>query len=363
MHMIMQQRQINFWYWHLLYWLSYLLVKYIHLAVLVPMQNEPAWPYLWIYTLVTAINLAVTGWLGHYELTNKLPLSKQLLRLVLVLTPLWLAMVILRQTLVMAYASNNMEGVESPLKYLVAFSLVLLPLAGWLAVFMLIKANQLHYAGFIQQQALSQKARQARLKVLRYQLNPHFMFNTLNALNSLIVQRDGQAAEQLIEHLSTYLRHSLKNQHDNLVPLQQELDALAAYMAIQQLRFGSRLAVHWQIPKPLPPLNIPPLLLQPLAENAIQFSVAEKAGEIVLEISLELQQSYLVITLTQQNATRENNWASQQHPANLLNLAERLQLLFADQAKLKLSLDESGFYSQIYLPKEALDGNVKSNHS
>ena len=358
MSLVMLQRQINFWYWHLLYWLSYLLIKYVHLATLVPLQDEPAWPYLWIYTLVTAINFVVTGVLGQFELRNKHPLFKQLTRLLLVLIPLWLCMVILRQSLVMSYTANSMAEVDSALKYLVAFSLVLLPLAGWLAVFMLIKANQLHYAGFVQQQALSQRARQARLKVLRYQLNPHFMFNTLNALNSLIVQRDGNAAEQLIEHLSTYLRHSLKNQHDNLVPLQQELDALQAYMAIQQIRFGSRLSLRWHMPEPLPQLHVPPLLLQPLAENAIQFSVAEQSGKVVLEINLVVEAALLVISLTQQGASYDGSWPLPQHPANLLNLAERLQLLFADRAHLRLSLNDSGFYSQIQLPKEALDGST-----
>ncbi|HEX5792701.1 MAG TPA: histidine kinase, partial [Rheinheimera sp.] len=283
---LITQRQLNFWYWHSLFWLSYLLIKYTHLAVLVPLQNEAAWPYLWIYSLVTLINFIVTGLLGQHELTQQRPLLQQLQRLLQVLLPLWLCMVVLRQTLVMAYASDAMQDVDSALKYFLAFQLVLLPLVGWLAVFMLIKSNQLYYAGFLKQQALAKQARQARLKVLRYQLNPHFMFNTLNALNSLIVQRSGLATEQLIEHLSTYLRHSLKNQHDNFIPLQQELDALSAYMAIQQIRFGERLQLCWQLPAPLPALRFPPLLLQPLAENAIQYSVAEVAGTVCLHINV-----------------------------------------------------------------------------
>jgi two-component system, LytTR family, sensor kinase len=353
-----QQQKVNFWYWHFLYWLSYLLVKYTHLAVLVPLQNEAAWPYLWIYSLVTLVNIVVTGLLGHYELQPHRSLLAELKRLLLVLLPLWFCMVLLRQSLIMAYASDAMQEVQSPLKYFVAFTLVLLPLAGWLAVFMLIKANQLHYAGILQQQALAKQARQARLKVLRYQLNPHFMFNTLNALNSLIVQRSGAAAEQLIEHLSIYLRHSLKNQHDNFIPLQQELDALSAYMTIQQIRFGERLIIHWQVPQPLPDLRFPPLLLQPLAENAIQHSVAEIAGDVRLNIKVALSDTTLDISLTQAGASAEPGWPNEQQPRNLLNLAERLQLLFASKAKLVLSQSESGFYSHISIPKEALDGGA-----
>ena len=93
---IAQHRLSNFWYWHLLYWLSYLLVKYVHLAVLVPLQNESTWPYLWIYTVVTLINVAVTGALGQHELAKQRPLLQQVRRLLWLLLPLWLAMVLLR---------------------------------------------------------------------------------------------------------------------------------------------------------------------------------------------------------------------------------------------------------------------------
>ncbi|PKM21263.1 MAG: transcriptional regulator [Gammaproteobacteria bacterium HGW-Gammaproteobacteria-15] len=349
-----RHRLANFWFWHLLYWLSYLLVKYAHLVVLVPLQNEATWPYLAIYSLVTLINILCTGVLGHHELLQQRPFLQQLKRLLLVLLPLWLLLVILRQYLVMQYASDMMYNVSSVLKYFSAFSLVLLPLAGWLAVFMLIKTNQLHYAGVLQQQQLAKQARQARLKVLRYQLNPHFMFNTLNALNALIVQRSGQAAEQLIQHLSTYLRHSLKNQQDEFIPLQQELDALSAYMAIQQVRFGARLQLCWQLPQQLPALRFPPLLLQPLAENAIQYSVAEQAGNICLQISLQLQDDYLHITLAQQGADATAGWPEAQQPLNLINLAERLQLLFGTAAALTLSHSASGFHSRLRIATEAL---------
>lgn len=350
-----QQRLASFWYWHLLYWLSYLLVKFVHLSMLVPLQNEDTWPYLWIYSLVTLLNIIVTGALGQHELLAPRPFLPQLRRMLLVVVPLWLLLVLLRQYLVMNYATDMVQDVSSNLKYFLAFSLVLLPLAGWLAVFMLLKANQLHYTSLLKQQQLAKQARQARLKVLRYQLNPHFMFNTLNALNALIVQRNGPDAEQLIQHLSTYLRHFLKNQQEDFIPLQQELDALAAYMAIQQVRFGERLQLYWQLPDELPKLVIPPLLLQPLAENAIQFSVAEVTGTVCLNIRVELLENILQITLAQQGAYTGTGWPQTQQPANLINLAERIQLLFGYAASLTLSHSNAGFYSRLSITTEALN--------
>ncbi|WP_254795641.1 sensor histidine kinase [Arsukibacterium indicum] len=349
-----QQRMARFWYWHLLYWLSYLLVKFTHLSVLVPLQDESSWPYIWIYSLVTLLNILLTGILGQHELAQQRPLLVQLKRLLLVLLPWWLLMVLLRQYLITTYASDMLQDVSSNLKYFLAFNLVLLPLAGWLAVFMLLKTNQLHFAGLVKQQQLAKQARQARLKVLRYQLNPHFMFNTLNALNALIVQRNGHDAEQLIQHLCVYLRHSLKNQQDEFIPLQQELDALTAYMTIQQVRFGQRLQISWQLPQPLPELLIPPLLLQPLAENAIQYSVAETAGALCLLVRLEQSATHLHITLAQQGAEHNAGWADAQRPVNLTNLTERLQLLFGQTASLTLSYNATGFYSQLNIATEAL---------
>ncbi|SNY53935.1 Histidine kinase [Arsukibacterium tuosuense] len=350
-----RQRLASFWYWHSIYWLSYLLIKFIHLSVLVPLQREQTWPYLWIYSLVTVLNILLTGLLGQCELFKQQPLTAQLRRLLLILVPWWVLMVLLRQYLVMNYASDMVQDVSSNLKYFLAFSLVLLPLAGWLAVFMLLKTNQLHFAGLVKQQQLAKQARQARLKVLRYQLNPHFMFNTLNALNALIVQRNGQDAEQLVQHLSIYLRHSLKNQHDEFIPLQQELDALTAYMAIQQVRFGDRLQLCWQQPEPLPDLHVPPLLLQPLAENAIQYSVAEVAGSLCLNIRIQLSDKQLQIILAQQGADAAAGWPEAQRPVNLVNLAERLQLLFGAAASLTLSHSKAGFYSQLNIATEALN--------
>lgn len=352
----------HFWYWHLLYWLSYLLVKFTHLTVLVPLQNEAAWPYLLVYAGITLINILFTGLVGSYELRRQRPLAQQLTRLLVVLLPFWLCQVVLRQVLMMEYATDNLDEVESLLKYFVAFMLVLLPLAGWLAIFMLIKVNQIHYQSVVKQQQLARQARQARLKVLRYQLNPHFMFNTLNALNSLIVQREGQKAELLIEQLSVYLRHSLQNQQDDFIGLKQELDALQAYMAIQQLRFGERLTVHWQLDNILPEgsladLRVPPLILQPLAENAVQYCVAEVSGEVSLSVGLSSDNGFLHITIAQTGSVMGQHWPAGEQPANLLNLAERLQLLFGSNSNLNLSIDNPAFYSRISLPLESLHGH------
>lgn len=347
------QPQQRFWYFHLLYWLLYLLLKYTHLAVLVPLQGDQSWPFLVSYTVVASLGLLVTGWLGHRDLMASYSLAQQLKRLLVWLLPLFLLLLVLRQRLLEFYALE-MDKVMGWFDLIFSTSqLVFLPLAGWTAVFMLIKANQLYQREFIAQQALLNQARSARLKVLRYQLNPHFMFNTLNALNSLIVSRQGLQAEELIQHLSTFLRHSLKNKDDTQVPLPQELEALTAYLAIQQLRFGERLVLNWQI-SALPNLQIPPLLLQPLAENAVLFTVAEYSGQVQLDIRLETDATQLKITLCRVPPDSKNHNENETWPASLSQLAERLDLMFGDKAQLKLRLAGGAFYSELCLPLESL---------
>lgn len=350
-----QVNKERFWYWHLLFWLSYLLIKFIHLAVLVPMENRSVFPYLMIYTFISLVNFVVTGYLGQKELALNISVKQQALRLAWWLIPLWLLLTPVRQYLMMNYALIQTET-ESPLRYALAFNLVLLPIAGWFALFLVYKANLLNRAEFRQQQELARQARTARLKVLRYQLNPHFMFNTLNALNSLIVQHKGMDAENLILQLSTFLRHSLKNHTEHLIPLKEELDALASYLAIQQVRFGDRLKINWLLDEQAMQQKVPPLLLQPLAENAIKYAVSELRGNASIEVEVVQQDSALLLKLSDNGPGTQlaAGWPQQASFGSLHNLAERLNLLFHGKASLSFSQQQDKFTGQISLPLELL---------
>jgi len=345
----------RFWYWHLVFWLSYLLIKFIHLAVLVPLDNRDVYPYLVIYTLISLVNFIVTGYLGQKELALNISIKQQALRLAWWLIPLWLVLTPVRQYLMMNYALMPSET-DSLLRYALAFNLVLLPIAGWFALFLVYKANLFNRAEFRQQQELARQARIARLKVLRYQLNPHFMFNTLNALNSLIVQHKGLDAENLILQLSSFLRHSLKNHTEHLIPLKEELDALAAYLAIQQVRFGERLEINWQLDEQALQQKVPPLLLQPLAENAIKYAVSELKGHASIDIEVSQQASALVLKLSDNGpgTLLAAGWPQQASFGSLHNLAERLSLLFHGKANLSFHQDQHKFTGQISLPLELL---------
>jgi hypothetical protein len=352
----------RFWFWHLLYWLGYLLLKYTHLSLLIPLQQEAAFPYLATYTLITVINLSLTGWLGTRELARPCTPAQQLQRLAVWLMPLLFLLIPLRQYLLTHYAMKSGPDMMTHWSHylVVGIPLVLLPLCGWVAVFLLMKLNFFTLQQLENRQQLLKQARQARLKVLRYQLNPHFMFNTLNALNSLIVSRKGLAAEDLIQQLSAFLRHSLKNQDDQWVPLREELQALEAYLAIQQVRFGERLVLDWQL-SATKPMQLPPLLFQPMAEQAILWTVAEQSGPIHLHIELtepcepgEHTGMLQFIIRSDAAGTETQLWSASQVPASLQQLQERLELLFGPRASLTLLNPAFGFYARLNLPLEVL---------
>ncbi|HET9483558.1 MAG TPA: histidine kinase, partial [Xanthomonadales bacterium] len=127
-------------------------------------------------------------------------------------------------------------------------------------------------------------AHQAQLKMLRYQLNPHFLFNTLNAISTLILDRDTGTANRMVTSLSAFLRHSLDADPMQRVTLKQELDATNLYLSIEKIRFSDRLVIDYQIEPEAYSALLPGLLLQPLIENAIKYAVAKRVEGGRLEI-------------------------------------------------------------------------------
>ncbi|WP_341501175.1 histidine kinase [Gallaecimonas sp. GXIMD4217] len=125
-------------------------------------------------------------------------------------------------------------------------------------------------------------AQQAQLKALRYQLNPHFLFNTLNAISTLVMVKETDTANRMVTGLAEFLRYSLETDPIRKVPLCQEVRAMEKYLAIEEVRFVDRLKVHWQIEDDVKDALVPSLILQPLIENAIKYGAAcnERGGGI-----------------------------------------------------------------------------------
>jgi hypothetical protein len=135
--------------------------------------------------------------------------------------------------------------------------------------------------------AFEREAQEAQLRALRYQINPHFLFNTLNSLSSLILSQRIDIAERMIMNLSTFFRTTLSADPTADIPLEEEIKLQRLYLDIEQVRFPERLKVETHIPAALAGVRVPVLILQPIVENAIKYGVARSRRPVTLLISAD----------------------------------------------------------------------------
>ncbi len=172
-------------------------------------------------------------------------------------------------------------------------------------------------------------AHEAQLKMLRYQLNPHFLFNTLNAISTLILDDQNATANRMVGALSGFLRHTLDSDPVQLVPLGEELGALERYLGIEQLRFGERLRVRVQADAEARRGRVPSLILQPLIENAIKYAVAPCAAGGTIGIGAEVRGDRLHILVRDDGPGLPPTIAG--NGVGLANTRERLRVLYGSR--------------------------------
>lgn len=204
--------------------------------------------------------------------------------------------------------------------------------------------------------AANAMAHQAQLKMLRYQLNPHFLFNTLNAISTLILDRDGATANRMVQSLSAFLRHSLDNDPMQRVTLKQELDALNLYLGIEKIRFAERLRIQTDVAPECYSALLPSLLLQPLVENAIKYAVARKVEGGSLRIAAHRVGETLVLSVADDGPgcpALEGGVLPPGNGVGLRNTRERLQVLYGERAGFDIrNLPAGGIEVTLRLPFE-----------
>lgn len=176
----------------------------------------------------------------------------------------------------------------------------------------------------------------ARLDMLKMQLHPHFLFNTLNAVSALM-HRDVEAADKMIAELSSFLRLSLETDDRHLVPLRHELDFLERYLAIEKIRFRDRLQVNIDIPRDCLDAMVPRLVLQPLAENAFKHGFASMSAAGRLEIAARRHFDRLELRLADDGpGLGPRRSTPEREGVGLGNTRARLEQLYGDDARLEL---------------------------
>ncbi|WP_405629795.1 sensor histidine kinase [Pseudoalteromonas sp. Ld20] len=168
--------------------------------------------------------------------------------------------------------------------------------------------------------------KQAQLATLRYQLNPHFMFNSLNTISAYI-HTNPDLADEVLHELADILRYSLDTAEQQLIPLQQELAIIEKYLNIEKARFGEKLQINYNIPTPLKNIKIPPLLIQPIIENAVKHNAQQT--KLILNIAISTTDNGIKIIISD-NGKGFNRHVLQQgygKGVGMKNMQQRIQQL------------------------------------
>jgi two-component sensor histidine kinase len=197
-------------------------------------------------------------------------------------------------------------------------------------------------------------AAESQNQMLRYQINPHFLFNTLNALSSLILQGDNARAERMVLSLSNFLRVSLENAPGDRITLAEELEAQRQYLAIEQERFGDRLKFRERVPAELEDALVPGLILQPLIENAVKYGVARTRRPVAVDIAATAEGGLLKVVVRDDAVPDPGEAAKPQAlGVGLANVRRRLQVLYGEAGRLTAGVrPDRGFEAVVELPLE-----------
>ena len=351
---LVKNRNALFWALQISGWLGYAITQYLGTLL-----YENKYEQMKGYTAVIVV-AAVSGFLLSLEL-------RYIFRRLWTLTPramifgallsCYLFALVWRVIINSAYlqfTSDSMEWVmKSPLEFFSNAMASTYLLLCWTALYFGFKyydSLQTQREATLRAAALAQEA---QLKMLRYQLNPHFLFNTLNAISTLILDSENRTANQAVMRLSEFLRYTLDQDPMKKVTLRQEIEAMNLYLTTEKLRFGQRLKLEFAIEERALDALVPSLLLQPLIENAVKFAVSasERGGPIRVEG--RVRGAMLELAVADDGPGINTGAASGAgRGVGLRNTRERLAVLYGDNHRFASLDNKPGLRIELGLPLE-----------
>ncbi|MEO0031231.1 MAG: hypothetical protein RIS94_989, partial [Pseudomonadota bacterium] len=223
---------------------------------------------------------------------------------------------------------------------------------------------------------LENQATSAQLAMLRYQLNPHFLFNTLNSISTLVLLKQTEPANAMLSRLSSFLRYTLINEPTGRVTVAQEIETLKLYLDIERMRFEERLRTEFHVEDEAKQALMPSLLLQPLVENAIKYGVSPLEDGAQITVDAQLVGTMLRVTVSDTgpglppgtdpsklfDVTSDNPKNSTR--VGLANIRDRLVQAYGENQRFDIAnRPEGGFAVVIELPFEARETPVLAHRS
>jgi two-component sensor histidine kinase len=236
-------------------------------------------------------------------------------------------------------------------QYVGGASTQLIVLVAWVALYFAIR-HTLELQGQRESRLKAEAlAREAELTALRYQIHPHFLFNTLNTIATLVMEKDQERSYQMILNLSDFLRATLDGKTQAEVELSVELELTRKYLSIEAERLGDRLEVEWMVDEAALGYAVPALVLQPLVENAIRHAIARSTRGGKLWIRAAVSQGRLRLTVEDWCRDRDQR-ASPGSGIGLENTRKRLEHLYGGEAELRMTTLENGTSVEVWIPEK-----------
>ncbi len=340
-----------FWLMQSLGWSGYFILRSLS-----GFANSMGIMWLVHTALLTATGYSLTLLMG--ALFRRLIKMRVLLTVILSLGAVVLASTVFSVIETWSYATflkpdSRPVGFEYLGAILLNFSL----LAAWTALYYGINYYILLEEQITHRERLENQASSAQLAMLRYQLNPHFLFNTLNSISTLVLLKQTERANAMLARLSSFLRYTLANESSAKVTLAQEVETLKLYLEIEKMRFEDRMRPHFRVDSDTIGARLPSLLLQPLIENAIKYAVtpSETGADIWITATRE-GQAIRIEVADNGNGEGANVAATQSTGVGLANIRERLLQAYGSGHGFTTKKNEQGGFSVVVeIPHETGD--------
>jgi two-component system, LytTR family, sensor kinase len=250
----------------------------------------------------------------------------------------------------LAIYRDNPEHAQFIEKYMPMRVMFILLMISLMIIFYWFRNKFLEYNEVKQRQEDAERLlREAELSRLRQQLQPHFLFNSLNSISALAGTKPEQA-RHMVQQLSDFLRGTLRKDEQQLVPLDEEFRHLQLYLEIEKVRFGHRLKTNLVWEEPCIKMKLPSLLLQPVMENAVKFGLYDTIGEITIEMKATCEKDMLVIEV--RNPFDPDTSGRRGTGFGLTSVKRRLYLLYARHDLLETSAENNVFTTILKIPQK-----------
>lgn len=338
------------WGAHAAFWVAYLAVR-TAAAAATPPENPNDFPYFVNRLLVVATYAVLTGVLLLAIAGPRANRSNWARNLALVLGAIGLSPLTQYAELFWPHQLAHQSVDPYPfVSYLFQYGWAL-PLWGLTQALL-----GYHFETMAQAQAVSRAqslAYDAQLRMLHYQINPHFLFNTLNAISTLVLEKRNEQAERMLLQLAGFLRYSLDRQPTELAALSAELEAQRKYLEIERTRFDEKLKVSFNVEPGLENTRLPSLILQPILENAIKYAITPRADGGSIEVSARRDGDTLRIVVEDDGPGLPPADQPRRRGVGLANARERLELIYGARAGLiARNREPHGCRVEIWLPLE-----------